>query len=687
MKFKKPIILLLLSVFSISNLLSQDLKKLIPKDNYFIASFDLNKIKTKEGFAELAKMPMFEKLSETIGKEMFKDTIKSADYLDLKYYGIDASTKSYIYVSGNNKVIYGALLVNLSNEEAFTDFIKKLPKSSGDSIFNQGDVKFIINNELSIIWNKKQAALWYAGLSPFFKDSVRMEMNSRFAPPPPPPPPAIEEYGEATEFDDVIVEEGNVTEESVEEETVLEEDAVVEEEEIQEEETYAIEEGPAIVETEQDEVAIEEDYSEGEDYESEEEIIEEDYDYSQDPYYVTEHICDSVLNVWRTENKASFLADKGSNSLLYNKDFNLLVKKNPDMALYMDYGWVAPMYMSTLGSYALNADYSKLLSEIFNLYNGMKLYSTVDFNKDDVELNLNVKYSETLLEMYKDVKKKKISSKFLPYMDKNMMGYLALGIDIEGMSKGMGRFMKTYLPSIPEYGDAAVSVMELIDIIVDEKRLYNIFSGDALVAFNGMKPMQVIHTSYDYDGDFNRIDIVDTSIQVKPDVLVMLGVGNAGDVNKIFQLLIKAKLLKPMGNFYGLADGSNDFPFYFRVYNNILFMSTNSGFIENPVVNANMQLGKDHAKLFRKNTFVGYANVKNIADYFEKESPESYHSSIVYASENFSNITMTGKVKKKHGASSKYVLKLQETKENSVVDIFRFFNLLYVSKESNLRYD
>ena len=69
------------------------------------------------------------------------------------------------------------------------------------------------------------------------------------------------------------------------------------------------------------------------------------------------------------------------------------------------------------------------------------------------------------------------------------MGYYAMGIDIKGVSKGIGNVLKTTLPLIPEYGNMAVSAMDVLDIIIDEQALYNILTGDLVLAFNGIKPV------------------------------------------------------------------------------------------------------------------------------------------------------------------------------------------------------
>jgi hypothetical protein len=695
MKFNKvPFISLLLLCFA-TGVFAQDLKNLIPKDVYCIGTVDLNKIKSKEGFQELANLPLMVEFSDKIAKSIFKDTSanQTLGFADLNTYGVDPSGKAYIYVSGNEKIMYGALLVNLNNESLFTSRVKTIVGDNPDwTIVENNNTKSIQTRELKVIWNNKVAAIWMATIAPAFNDSIRRSLDAKYQAENvfPGQEDRVEEETALEEAPVEVVPQEEVeaiSEESAEETVVepssddvavveeMEENTPVVEADTPEEESVAIEDA-----LEYDAVDTVEEASEGE-YEdnSGDEVT---YDNQYDSYFAAQVVCDSILRDWCNSNAELFLQDKGVNSLAFNTEYNNFVKKNPDAALMLDYGRFTGLYAGAMGLRGLApAEYAILMTSIMNLYSGMKLYATIDHNKDDVTASMEVKFSDAMARIYKDVKKKKISSKFLPYMDKNAMGYLAFGADIEGISKGVHTYLRELLPNIPQYGDIAVSAMDLIDIVVDEKRLYNIFTGDVVVTFNGMRPMPIIHTMYDFDDNFNKIEKTDTSIQVKPDALIMLGVGNKEDVTKIFDILIKSKLLKQIGSYYSLADNGMDFPVYFRIENDILFITNNVGFIQKPVAYAsNQRMGKEHKKLFRKNTAVVYADMSNIFTYLSQEGPSSYKNSFAEAANNFSKVTFSANMRKKNSSSSSYIFKLKESNENALVDILRFVNFIYVDK-------
>ncbi len=671
MNISKFFISSLIILVTVSGINAQDAGNLIPKNAHHIGAIDLNKIKSKQGFTELAKLPMLEFLSLNIGKELFKDTTKekSTKYIDLGYYGINTSGKAYIYANSDSVVFYGAMVVAINNNEAFFKFVRSFVGDTTENpIVKLNNGMLARKQNFRILWNNQYAAFWTASVLPAVSDSIRRSLDEKYGlneteafpafPPSNSEETAVAEAGNEEEVLEESAEEVSEAE-NTEEETVAEEDSA---EEVWEEEVPA-------------EEVTEEGLSEEEEEEEEE---EEDY---IDTYFMASQICDSILNVWIAENQMSFLSDKGLNSVKNNIEFKALVKNNPDAAFIIDYGQFVSMYMNPFKMAGLITGYESMVAQFMNIYSGVKAYITLDFNKDDVSAKWDFKYSESLNEIYKEIKKKKISPRFLPYLNKDMMGYLALGIDIGGISKGVGNYIRKSLPSIPQYGDMAVSVMDLIDIVIDEERLYNIFSGDIVIAVNDVKPIQIIHKGYDFDDEYNKIETVDTTVQERPEALIMIGVGNNDDVNKIFQILIRSKLIKSMGNYYGLEKESASFPVYFRVMNNIIFISNNQEYIENPTVYASKaRLNKKHTAMFKKNTAVLYTNLDKISTYFVSKDLASFNNSIVEASKTFSELTYYGSIKKKGRISSNYVLKLKETNDNSLTDLFKFFNFIYIEK-------
>jgi len=215
--------------------------------------------------------------------------------------------------------------------------------------------------------------------------------------------------------------------------------------------------------------------------------------------------------------------------------------------------------------------------------------------------------------------------------------------------------------------------------IIDEKAIYKVFTGDAVVAVNGVKELEVVHTTYDYDDEFNRTEIIDTSLQKMPELVLMLGVGNKKDVNKIIKVLLNTKIVEKNGNVYSADIKKSKVPVHFRIYDDILFISNNKTYIQNPVIySKNKQLNREHSKMFKKNTFVAYANTAEIARYFaDTEGSFNDKKMLIETSNLFRHIMMFGHIKGNY-MHSKYIVQLSESNDNSISDILKFMNKLYV---------
>jgi hypothetical protein len=321
-----------------------------------------------------------------------------------------------------------------------------------------------------------------------------------------------------------------------------------------------------------------------------------------------------------------------------------------------------------------------LLDYMKGFYNGLNMFGKVELNQDDVKMTFDMKHSSKMNEIYKEVKKTKISKDFLKYLDNDLMGYYAVGIDIEGIAKGFGNTMREILPTVSKYGDIAGSAMDVLDIFIDEQAIYKVFTGDLVLAVNGVKPVEVIHKTYDYDENFNMKEVMDTTMQMQPEISLMLGIGNIDDVNKIIKLLISLELLKPEGNLYTLSYKNTNLPAYLKIQDKILFISNNKSYVEHPqVVAKNKQLSKVHAKMFSQNSFVVYANTSKIAQHYALQGHSGNEKILTEAAALFSNIKILGRSKKGYSSAS-CVLELSKTNDNSIVDILKFMNDLYLVK-------
>jgi len=661
MKPTKLTLLLFLLIVTLSTVRSQDLINLIPKEFNYVGMIDINQINTKAKFSELTKLPFLESIAEGLVRNFFKDSIKenNIEYLNLSKYGISSTGKFYFYYTNKDNVNYGVLLVNLTNEAEFKRFAKLATfDTTGSPIVVKNNCNYASKKGFKIVWNNKQAALMSASIASIYKDPITKMLSDKYYES---KSPIVVDTVSSVYTEPV---EESISEMPVTDETVTPVPA----------QDYFSNDTLAVVDTT------------GSNYNYN---YQSNYDDSYSKIYnASDSICDSYVEKWCTSNFDKFLSDKGANSLASNQHFADLVKSKPDAAFMFDYEQFFKQYAgSVLGFSALRTMKNLPFGDVMDWYKGTEVLAKVELNKDDVQVSLDMKYGDKLGQVYKEIKKKKISPNFLKYMDKNLMGYCAMGFDIKGIAKGTGNMLKSALPAIPKYGNLAVSALEVLDIMIDEQSIYNLLTGDMVLAVNGVKPVQVIHKTYKYDDNFNGTEIMDTMIQNQPEVLFMLGVGNAIDVNKIIKLLVNTEALKQEGAVYSFSKGSSAFPFYLTLQDNILFMSNSKSYIQNPVVyEADKQLGKEHSKMFASYTTVSFVNIAKITEYYAKDTTNKFQSVFSDATRQVSDIKYCGGNNNGY-SNSRVILKLKETNDNSIVDIIKFLDALYLSNKKSQRYE
>lgn len=660
----KPIkqLLLLITLVVTGNLLhAQDLRNVIPKDVIFIGTVDINQLNTKAKFNQLTKLPFIDEIARSMATKLFKDTVQAnrSQYLDFSRYGIDTKSKVNFYYSGTGNISYSAMLVSLTSEADFANFATVLTvDTTPDPIVVKNNYKFARKSGMTIVWNTKQAVLLWASINAMYKDSVNKALQDKYY---------ANKYPPVDTAAYIIADSIASVSAPVEDEITVD--------------------PPSVPEDNYDSSSVTDTYSYNDTYPPTDSVASPAYEEPyEDPYtklYAqADSICNIVLNEWYATQLGSILEDKGANSLARDPEYNKYVKNNPDAAFVFDYGAFINTYLGTFMGRQYMMMKNLPFGNIIDWYKHTKVFARIDFNKDDVQLSIDMKHGEQLSDIFKEIKKKSISPAFLKYIDKDAMGYCAMGVDIKGVSKGIGTALKKMLPSVPDYGDIAVSAMDVLDIIVDEQALYNILTGDIAFSFNGMKSTKVTRKSYKYDDDFNSTEIMDTVYENQPEIQLMLGVGNKDDVNKIIKLLVSTKLLKQDGNIYGFEKGGSALPIYLTLHDNILFLSNNKAYIQNPVAYApERQFGKEHTKMFSANTTVCYVNTAKIMEYFAKDTTNRYRKSFADAA-LFRDVKLVS-ASNKDFTNSKLIIKLNETSDNSLTDIINYINAAYLNKKEN----
>ena len=408
---KSVTVVLILSIFI--GVSAQDLLKMVPKEATYVGIIDANQLKTKGRLSEMMELPFMQMVDKEVAKDISRTWVKSesSPYLDFSKHGINTSGKAITYFVTGKEMFYGGMLFPITNQDKFKSFVKILTKDpDGEKIIVQGSYTKTNNRDLHILWNQTTALFLGAEINPVYKDSIDKMLRKKHN---------YGSYSGDIGFDEI-----------------------------------------AAIEIPVDSVKNEETEIELEEVEVVEETVEEKKKKMSwsEFYEIKRGYRDSIKQQWVNENFQKLINSRGSNSFASNTDFANYIKSNPEMAVFFDYALLRN-YMTAplLKEMPYSWRKSEIVPYLMSFYGDITVFAKFKFEQDAAVLSVDTKYGDKIGEILNNVKKKKISKKFLKYLNKDMMGYYAMGMDVEGVGEGMKKMLKKSLPEIPKYGKAAVN--------------------------------------------------------------------------------------------------------------------------------------------------------------------------------------------------------------------------------------
>ena len=198
-----------------------------------------------------------------------------------------------------------------------------------------------------------------------------------------------------------------------------------------------------------------------------------------------------------------------------------------DAMLFFDYNYIMQLSemaqgggLSELGGMGAMEPFMGMIKDMYkDTYMAMGLGFDPGAMSMDIDMYSNPKMMNLVSQMVKDTKLNKKFMKYIP--QKDLLGYMSFAFNVENTAKAYKSMALDMASAFPGYGDMAVDIMDIIDIAVDEKALYNLFKGDMVFAVTGVKEYEKMITTYEYDDDFNQKEVQKLSKEKMPEFTMM----------------------------------------------------------------------------------------------------------------------------------------------------------------------
>jgi len=487
-----------------------------------------------------------------------KEELLGNDKKSIEDFGFDINKKAYYFYQATDSTQIHNLIVNLKDKSKFEALLSKreLKNKSTAAGFN-------------IIYDGKSITAWNDTILILSVDKASYD----------------NEYSYNDYNDEIIYEE-------------------IEEEVIEEEEPEPVFEDNYEIEEVEEEIPVTRKTEEVEEEVEIEETVLEDYGVK-----LNDGLRNNIINIINTTSR---------NSIITNKSYQAGKDKKAVAHFWVrNYSeMIGDLLKSSMaGAYPYGNPYGDLAFSK-DMFGMEAINSNLFFNKDEVRLSSYVNISDNWIDTYKRMYNSSLSKNFLKYINEdNTLGYFSISTDTQAMLEEYPKLMSNiYGNMLPKYKEETAVVLDLIAVMLDEKAIGELITGDMLFVLNDLSEKEITYKSYTYDDDYNSTEVTKTKKEFMPDFTVMIGSENKQLITKLLNLGTKHKVLEASTSIFKINKQMTRAPFdlFFTVKNDILFLTNSQKQVNSISKNTfKKKLGK-HKKMLKKNIFVGYLDMQKI---------------------------------------------------------------------------
>ena len=171
----------------------------------------------------------------------------------------------------------------------------------------------------------------------------------------------------------------------------------------------------------------------------------------------------------------------------------------------------------------------------------MQQPSSLIFDKDEIRISTNLTINNQLVPAYKKMYDSKLEKSFLKYFDESdMLAYISITSDMKNILEEYPNLLtKTYGSMAPNFNEEMDIVADIVSVMLDEEAIGELITGDMMVILHDIEEMEMTYKSYEYDEDYNSVEVEKTMTENIPTFSFLLGSKNEELINKIMKLGIK----------------------------------------------------------------------------------------------------------------------------------------------------
>lgn len=603
---------------------AQDISTHIPKRSTYVVSINPGAHLSTGDVSQVNQLEMFTRTNEygrsgfdylygdedleAERQEAFKKLFTEV-FTHPKALGVDSTRKVFIYNDTPDSIHYWAYLIPLSNSSSFGEYVstklfeeKQTPnKGSGFSVINA--------ERISIGWTSNYAIIVLADFDYTYSSN------------------SFEEYALQ-----VAIADSTAMADAMEEEFALKNDTVISDSIRASRSAKLMKEADEMRETLANDTT------------PEEEVIVDYYSGYYNNRYGSQSWLDSEKEKQKMRDTVilKIAADQLKRLINLNYDqsvesvpqFRTVIAENSDAVYWYNYGEL--MQQTYLQNMSLRMSYSIYTGEkvdtsmIANMWEGSYVASVITFTGNTATMDQRMYFSPALQEHTRGLYTGRVDRKMFKYVrGENMMGFVAMSVDMEKFMKFYGSIYREMLNNsfAGMYGNYYLAMWDMVHVFLDESTLYNMLDGDLVLAMTDLKPFTSSYITYEYDENFNKTEIRKEKTEVRPEFIMLAGLGKEKKAMEIIAALERINAVKKQNNLYYLINtpGEFDVKIFLAIHNGMLIITNNEELMQQKLKHGyskHEQMSGKLRKLGRKSPVVGYWDGKKTFELVKKNQSE-----------------------------------------------------------------
>lgn len=332
-----------------------------------------------------------------------------------------------------------------------------------------------------------------------------------------------------------------------------------------------------------------------------------------------------------------------SKALASNANFSKFLDLDGDITLWGNNAGFMDISSGDLGSMGMMImplmDYMKVL------YKGSYVTANMKFTNNGIEADIVNYMGSDLMKYNKQFLKSSFNSSMLNYIPRDYVFCAATTINLEPTMPMMRELIYPMIQEIPNYGQMATDMVDIVDVFIDEEAIYKLVEGDFVLIFNGLQEVEIEESYQKYDDDYNYETITETYTKTIPKMTFMFSTEDEITWKKALNLPLMAPKYDKINEFFVLKESGMEI--YFAVENGIGFISTDGDLISKYLrtgLPENLRINGDDKKLFK--TYKSIVLAKPMEDTFEDDRDIKQLQEILKKMQVRSALYTSGTIKK-----------------------------------------